>query len=407
MTVFVHGGAATPRVLLGSLVERADDLRNVTIVSLHTEGAEQLVHPSYADTFHVRSLFVGPDVRPAVDRGDADYIPVFLSEIPAMFENGVIKLDVALINVSPPDRHGYCSLGVSVDIARSAARYADVVIAQVNSCMPRTHGDGFIHIDEIDYAVEVAEPVCRREVPINTTVESAIGRLCASLIEDGSTLQMGIGGIPDATLGELTNHKNLGVHTEMFSDGLLPLIEKGVVTGVEKVIFPGRVVSSFVIGSPKLAKFIDDNPTIAMLETSFVNDTHIIRKNPKVIAINSAIEVDITGQIAADSIGIRHYSGIGGQMDFMRGAALSKGGKPIIALPSITSRGESRIAGLLKTGANVVTTRGHVHYVVTEHGIAYLYGKTLRERARSLINIAHPDHRATLERQAYDRFKKI
>jgi acyl-CoA hydrolase len=407
MTVFLHGGAATPRLLINGLVERAEQVRNVTIVSLHTEGAGEYVDPKYQGIFHVKSLFAGADVREAIARGDADYIPVFLSEIPALFASKTIPLSIALINVSPPDSHGYCSLGVSVDVAKAAVENSEIVIAQINSKMPRTHGDSFVHVDKIDFGVEVDHKIW--EMPIHTIsgIEGDIGRFCAGLIEDGSTLQMGIGGIPDAVLSELTNHKDLGVHTEMFSDGLLPLIRSGAVTGSKKRVLPGRVVSSFAMGSAALVKFLDDNPIVCMLESSFVNDTHIIRKNPKVVAINSAIEVDITGQIVADSIGTRHYSGIGGQMDFMRGAALSEGGKPVIALPSCTSHGDSRIVAFLKPGANVVTTRGHVHYVVTEYGIARLYGKTLRERAAALIGIAHPRHREELEREARARFGKF
>jgi acyl-CoA hydrolase len=376
-------------------------------VSLHTEGAGEYVDPKYQGIFHLKSLFVGADVREAVARGDADYIPVFLSEIPTLFATRVIPLSVALINVSPPDSHGYCSLGVSVDVTKAAVDNADIVIAQINSKMPRTHGDSFVHQDSIDFGVEVDQPIWEMPVPSISGLERDIGRFCATLIEDGSTLQMGIGGIPDAVLSELTTHRDLGVHTEMFSDGLLPLIRSGVVTGSKKCIFPGRVVSSFAMGSSALVEFLDDNPLVCMFASSFVNDTHIIRKNPKVVAINSAIEVDITGQIVADSIGTRHYSGIGGQMDFMRGAALSEGGKPVIALPSCTSRGESRIVALLKPGANVVTTRGHVYYVVTEYGIAHLYGKTLRERAAALIGVAHPRHREGLEREARARFGKF
>lgn len=407
MTVFIHGGAATPRVLIKGLIERAGHVKNVTLVSLHTEGAGEYVDPKYQGIFHLKSLFVGADVREAVARGDADYIPVFLSEIPALFASKTIPLSIALINVSSPDSHGYCSLGVSVDIAKAAVENAQIVIAQINSRMPRTHGNSFVHVDDIDFGVEVHQEVS--EIPLHTIteVEHAIGRACAELIEDGSTLQMGIGGIPDAVLSELTNHRDLGVHTEMFSDGLLPLIRSGVVTGSKKRIFPGRVVSSFAMGSAALVEFLNDNPVVCMLESSFVNDTHIIRKNPKVVAINSAIEVDITGQIVADSIGTRHYSGIGGQMDFMRGAALSEGGKPVIALPSCTSHGESRIVAFLKPGANVVTTRGHVHYVVTEYGVAHLYGKTLRERVAALIGVAHPGHREGLEKDARARFGKF
>ena len=346
-------------------------------------------------------------MREAVNEGVADYVPVFLSEVPSLFRKGVMPLDVALVQVSPPDRHGFCSLGVSVDVSRAAVQTAKHVIAQINPNMPRTHGDGLIHISHIDSAVVVDDPL--PEFPAGELSEQdlAIGRNVAQLVEDGATLQMGIGGIPNAVLAALGNHKNLGIHTEMFSDGAIDLIEKGVVNNERKRIHPGKVVGAFAMGTRRLYDFIDDNPQVVMLDVAYVNDTAVIRRNPKVTAINSAIEVDLTGQVGADSMGTRMYSGVGGQMDFVRGAALSEGGKPIIALPAVTSKGVTRIVPFLRLGSGVVTTRAHVHYVVTEFGIAYLWGRNLRQRARALIEIAAPDQRAKLEEQAWERFKRM
>lgn len=405
--VFVHSVAATPQKLIHAMVERAPELRDVELIHLHTEGSAPYADPKYIDNFRINCLFVGGNVRKAFDTGQADYIPVFLSEVPSLFRKGILPLNVALIQVSPPDRHGFCSLGVSVDASRAAIEVAKIVIAQVNPHMPRTHGDGLIHQSQIHYGVEVNDPL--PEVPCAelSQVELDIGRYCAGLIEDRATLQMGIGAIPDAVLSSLTNHHDLGIHTEMFSDGLIPLIKKGIVTGRYKLRHPGKIVSSFVMGSKTLYNFIDDNPQVVLLDVAYVNDTDVIRRNPKVTAINSAIEVDITGQICADSIGTRQYSGVGGQMDFIRGASLSEGGKPIIALPSVTGSGISRITPALKQGAGVVTTRAHVHYVVTEYGVANLYGKNLRQRAKALIAIAHPNHRESLEKAAFERFHRI
>ena len=404
--VFIHGAAATPRQLVIAMTGRANELRDVELVHLHTEGPAPYASQQYADNFHTNALFVGANVREAVAEGVADYIPVFLSEVPALFRRGILPLDVALVQVSPPDRHGFCSLGVSVDVARAAVQMAKHVIAQLNPNMPRTHGDGLIHISHIDSAVVVDDPLPEFPPGEPTEAEQAIGRYCAELIEDGATLQMGIGAIPNAVLAALSNHRDLGVHTEMFSDGAIDLIEKGVITNDKKRVHPGKMVSSFAMGTRRLYDFIDDNPQVVLLDVAYVNDTAVIRRNPKVTAINSAIEVDLTGQVGADSMGTRQYSGVGGQMDFVRGAALSEGGKPIIALPSISNKGFSRIAPYLRLGTGVVTTRAHVHYVVTEYGIAYLYGKNLRQRARALIDIAHPDHRADLEEKAWDRFKR-
>ena len=405
--VFVHSVAAAPRVLIDALMQRAPELRDVNMYHVHTEGPAPYAMPDCAASFNTNAFFVGANVRSAVAAGDADYIPVFLSEIPALFRGGTIPLDVAMIQVSTPDRHGFCSLGVSVDIARAAIDAAKIVIAQINPHMPRSHGDGLISTTEIHYAVEHGEPLLEIERPILSDIEQAIGRHVAGLVENGATLQMGIGAIPDAVLGALGGHRDLGVHTEMFSDGLIDLVESGVVNGRCKTIYPERIVSGFVMGSKRVYDFIDDNPQVAMLDIAFVNNTAVISQNPKVTAINSAIEVDITGQVCADSIGTRQYSGVGGQMDFIRGASLSRGGKPIIALPSTTRKGESRIVPFLKPGAGVVTTRAHVHYVVTEYGAVNLYGKTLRQRARALIGIAHPDHREALQAAAFERFHTI
>ncbi|MEI6042804.1 MAG: acetyl-CoA hydrolase/transferase C-terminal domain-containing protein [Chloroflexota bacterium] len=402
--VYIHSIAAAPQQLIKAMTARANELRHVEVVHIHTEGAAPYAAAEYSKSFRVNALFVGPNLRQAVNEGRADYLPVFLSEVPALFRSGILPIDVALVQVSPPDRHGYCSLGVSVDASRAAVQMARHVVAQVNPQMPRTHGDGLIHVRQFDAMVLVDEPI--QEIPKHdlSVVELAIGQHCASLVEDGATLQMGIGAIPDAVLASLIHHKRLGVHTEMFSDGLIDLIERGVVTGEEKVIHPGRIVAGFVLGSRRLYDFIDDNPLVEVLDITYVNDTAIIRRNPKVTAINSAIEVDLTGQVCADSIGTIQYSGVGGQMDFIRGASLSLGGKPIIALPSTTSKGISRIVPFLKEGAGVVTTRAHIHYVVTEYGIANLYGKNLRQRAAALINIAHPSHRPELTEQAERRF---
>jgi 4-hydroxybutyrate CoA-transferase len=402
--VFIHSVAAAPRRLIAAMTARAPELRVVEVVSLHTEGEAPYAAPEMAKSFRVNALFVGANVRRAVEEGRADYLPVFLSEVPSLFRSGILPLDVAMVHVSPPDRHGFCSLGVSVDVSRAAVQTARTVIAQVNPRMPRSLGDGLIHVDQIDAMVQVDDRI--HEVPPRevTPEERAIGRHCAELVDDGATLQIGIGAIPQATLAALGDHHRLGIHTEMISDGVLDLVEKGVVTGESKRVHPGKIVAGFAIGSRRLYDFLDDNPQVAMLDMAYINDTAVIRRNPKVTAINSAIEVDITGQVCADSIGDRQYSGVGGQMDFIRGAALSEGGKPIIALPSVTATGESRIVSMLKPAAGVVTTRAHVHFVVTEHGIADLFGKNLRQRAAALIAIAHPAHRDALAAEARRRF---
>ncbi len=402
--VFIHSVAAAPQRLIAAMTARAPELRVVEVVSLHTEGPAPYADPALARSFRVNALFVGANVREAVTEGRADYLPVFLSEVPNLFRAGILPLDVALIQVSPPDRHGFYSLGVSVDVARAAVQTARTVVAQVNPRMPRTHGDGIIHEEDLDFLVEVDEPILELpQVPL-TEVERAIGGHCAELVDDGACLQIGIGAIPQATLAALRDHQRLGLHTEMISDGVVDLVERGVLTGEAKRVHPGKIVAGFALGTRRLYDFLDDNPAVAMLDMAYTNDTAVIRRNPKVTAINGALEVDLTGQVCADSIGDRLFSGVGGQMDFIRGAALSEGGKPIIALPSITGRGESRIVSYLKPGAGVVTTRAHVHFVVTEHGIADLWGKNLRQRAAALIAIAHPSHRDALAAEARRRF---
>ncbi|TVQ68097.1 MAG: acetyl-CoA hydrolase/transferase family protein [Balneolaceae bacterium] len=405
--IYVHTASAAPQTLVKALTARYKELSNITLYHLHTEGEAPYTEPQYRDTFRTQSFFAGANVRRAIRDGEADYIPVFLSEVPGLFNKKIIHLNVALMNVSPPDKHGFCSLGVSVDASKAAALNADLVIAQINPHMPRTHGDGIIHSNQIDFGVEVNDPLPEHYPSKLSDIELRIGEHVAALVEDGATLQLGIGSIPDAVLSSLTNHKNLGVHTEMFSDGLIPLIESGVVNNSLKRIHPNRTVSSFLVGSRKLYDFVDDNPNIAMLDCAYVNDTAVIRRNPKVTAINSAIEIDLTGQVCADSIGTRHYSGVGGQMDFIRGASLSDGGKPVIAIPSQTRKGQSRIVPFLKQGAGVVTTRAHVQYIATEFGVAFLYGKSLRERAKALIAIAHPDNQEELEKAAFERFNFI
>lgn len=402
--LYLHSVAAAPQTLIRELKRQAPRLRNVEIVHMHTEGPAPYAEPEYAENFRANCLFIGGNMRQAIREGRADFTPVFLSEIPELFRSGILPIDVALINVSPPDKHGFCSLGVTVEAAHEALHSARIVIAQINPQMPRTHGDALVHRDKLTYMVEVDEPIFEVQPPVLGQIERSIGRHVASLVEDGATLQMGIGAIPDAVLHELTSHRNLGVHTEMFSDGLLALIEKGIVTGEHKAVHPGKIVATFVMGSKKLYDFIDDNPAVSMLDVGYVNNPATIQRNPRVTAINSAIEVDLTGQVCADSIGPIPYSGVGGQVDFMRGAARSAGGKPIIALPSRTSGGIARITSLLKPGAGVVSTRAHVHYVVTEYGIAQLHGRTIRERARALVAIAHPDDRERLEREALEHW---
>ena len=406
--VFIHGGVCTPTYLLNELAKESGRLTNVELVSITIKGDVEVAKPEYQSSFHINSLFVSAPIRQAVAEGRADFIPVFLSDIPDLFRRKILEIDVAIVQVSPPDIHGYCSLGLSIDIARSAVDNAKKIIALVNPRLPRTHGDGMIHTDRftkmVFHSSELFEEDYGKKVG---ETEMIIGKNVAELIEDGSTLQMGIGTIPDAVLKCLHNHKDLGVHTEMFSDGIIDLVEKDIINNKKKAIHPNKTVTSFALGSRRLYDYVNDNPAIAFLDIDYVNDPHVIRRNPKVIAINSAIEVDLTGQVCADSIGEMQYSGIGGQMDFMRGAALSAGGKPIIALTSRTAKGVPRIVPFLKQGAGVVTTRGHVHYVVTEYGNAFLFGKNLRQRAHALIEISHPDDREQLMKYFYERFKTL
>lgn len=396
--VFVHGAAATPVPLLDALAARAD-LADVRLYHLHTHGTRSFVAPEVAQRLRSVSLFVGADVRPAVDAGRADFVPVFLSDIPDLFASGAVPLDVALVQLSPPDRHGLCSLGTSVDAARAAVDHARLVLAEINEHMPRTHGHTTVPIERVAAFVHTRRALPTVTIDPPDAAVQRIGELVAGLVEDGATLQMGIGAIPDAVLARLGDHHDLGVHTEMFSDGLLPLLAGGVITNRQKAVHPGRTVTSFVNGTQRLFDFVDDNPAVEFHGCDHTNDTAVIRKNDRVTAINSALEIDLTGQVCADSIGHRIFSGIGGQMDFLRGAALSRGGKPIIALPSTAVGGTvSRITAELRPGAGVVTTRGHVHWVVTEYGARNLHGLTLRERGEALIDLAHPDHRGALRR---------
>lgn len=406
--VFLHGSAATPTHIIHALQNRYLELKDVELVSITTLGDSDFNDEKYKNSFFFNSLFVSANSRSIVNSQNGDYVPVFLSEIPLLFNDDFLPIDVAIVQVSEPDKHGYCTLGTSVDIAKAAIDNAKKVIAQVNPNMPRTHGDGFIHCSKIDVMVWQNSPL--PEVDYSTKANDiikAISENVTSLIDDGATLQLGIGSIPDQVLKNLKNHQNLGLHTEMLSDGVIPLIESGVINNINKKLNRGKSVTSFMVGTKKLYDFVNDNPSIRVMNINYVNDTSIIRQNPKVIAINSAIEIDLTGQVCADSIGTYQYSGIGGQMDFIRGASLSPGGKPIIALPSVTAKGISRITPFLKEGAGVVTTRGHVHWVVTEYGKVNLFGKSLKQRGKALIEIAHPDHRESLEKAFYERFMKF
>jgi 4-hydroxybutyrate CoA-transferase len=397
--VFVHGAAATPTPLIEAMCGRRD-LEQVTLYHLHLAGPCPFAAPEQKGRFYSVSLFIGPGLRKPIAEGQADYIPIFLSAIPPLFTSGTVALDVALVQVSPPDRHGFCTLGTSVDTAKAAADSARLVIAEINEQMPRTHGNSIVPFDRFAAFISTDRPLYEAEPAEETEVESQIGQNIAGMVEDGATLQMGIGGIPNAVLARLGNKHDLGIHTEMFSDQVLPLVEAGVVTNRFKKVHAGRITTSFVNGSRRLYDFVDDNPTVEFHPCDRTNDTALIRQNPKVVAINSAIEIDLTGQVCADSIGHRIFSGIGGQMDFIHGAALSAGGKPVIALPSTASQGKaSRIVSALHPGAGVVTTRGHVHWVVTEYGGVNLNGLTLTQRGLALISIAHPDFRAGLRRE--------
>ena len=399
--VFLHGGAATPSVLLDALVARASELSDVKMLHLHCEGPGPHLAPGMAPHFRHRAFFLGANARAAVAEGRAEYIPVFLSDIPRLFARGVLRLDAALVNVSPPDAHGYCSLGTSVDVALPAVRHARTVIAQLNRRMPRTLGDGFVHVDQIERAVEVDVPPYEHAEPPPGDVERRIGQFVASLVPDGATLQMGIGAIPAAVALELRDKKDLGIHTEMFTDAVVDLVERGVVTGRRKEVNRGKIVSAFALGTSRLYSFLHDNPSVEMRPADYTNDSALIRRFRQMVAINSALEVDLTGQVCADSIGTRLYSGVGGQMDFVRGATLADEGRAIIALPATAIGGtRSRIVAMLSPGAGVVTTRAHVDVVVTEYGVASLHGRSIPERVRELSAIAAPESREDLLAQA-------
>ncbi|MGD8604859.1 MAG: acetyl-CoA hydrolase/transferase C-terminal domain-containing protein [Anaerolineales bacterium] len=402
--VFLTGNCSVPQKLLKALVNRAPQLEDVEIVQVLTVGPAPHAAPEMEGHLKINTLFISHNIRQAVNEGRADFTPALLSEVPLLFKNGQLPLDVALIHVSPPDEHGFCSLGIEAGLIKTPAQVAKVVIAEVNERMPRTLGDSFIHFSKIDYAVPVDYSLAELAMGDTTELSMKIGAHIADLIEDGSTMQMGIGAIPDSVLNFLGDKKDLGVHTELFSDGVMDLVQTGVINNEKKTLHTGKIVAGFIIGTNRLYDFVDDNPIVELHPTEYVNDPFVIAQNSKMISINSAIEVDLTGQVCADSIGPRLYSGVGGQLDFVYGASRSKGGKPIIALPSTATMKDgtviSRIVTMLKPGAGVVTTRNHVHYVATEYGVAHLYGKSIRQRARALIDIAHPDFQEQLEKEA-------
>ena len=399
--IYLQSTSATPHVLLSALTARAADLQGVRITHLHSEGPAPHVHPDMARSFRHEALFVGANTREAVNAGRADYIPAFLSEVPILFASGHLPIDVAFINVSPPDADGFCSLGTSVDCTLSAVRTATTVMAQINSAMPSTHGDSLVHVDQIDFGVEVNVPPWALEPSQPDATETRIGQFVASLVPDSATLQLGIGSIPNAVLASLGDHRDLSVHTEMFSDGVVDLAERGVITGAGHPDHPGKIVSAFVMGTARLYSFIDDNPLVELYPVDYTNDTRVIRAMNNMVAINSALEIDLTGQATASSIGSRIYSGVGGQVDFIRGATFARGGRPILALPSTAANGTvSRIVPHLREGAMVTLTQPHTHFVVTEFGIADLFGKSLRERAQAMISIAHPEFRDDLRAAA-------
>ena len=404
--VHLSSVASAPQILIDALCRRGDsgELKDVRIHHLHTEGTAPYVNKEYEGIFFHEAFFVGGNVRKSVQAGYADYIPIFLSETQKLYRSGVLPCNVAMVQVSPIDKHGYVSLGTSVDATLAAIGCADYVIAVVNKYVPRAFGDAMIPVSMIDFFVEDDKPLTPAHFSDPTEIEAKIGMNCASLIEDGATLQMGIGAIPNAVLSQLSGHKNLGIHTEMFADGVLPLVKSGVINGAAKAIDRGKIVSTFLMGSQQVYDFIDDNPMVAMMDVAYTNDPYIIARNPKVTAINSALQVDITGQVCADSLGTTFYSGVGGQIDFIYGASMSQGGKAIIAMPSVTNKGVSKIAPILTPGAGVVTTRNHIHWFVTEYGAVNLYGKSLQERAKLIISVAHPDHRESLDKAAFERF---
>jgi 4-hydroxybutyrate CoA-transferase len=399
--LYVHGAAATPSLLLDALVARASDLTDVSVVHLHTEGPAPHLAPEMEGHFRHRALFVGPNARQAVNEGRADYVPTFLSDVPRLFDTGMLPLDAVFVNATPPDRHGFCSLGTSVEAMQSAIRAARTVIVQLNHAVPRTYGDSVIHVDDIDVAIECEMPPYEHPPAAITSIERDIGAYVADLIDDGATLQLGIGAIPSAVAAALVDKHDLGVHTEMFTDTVVDLVERGVINGSRKERNRGRIVAAFVLGSRRLYAFTNENPMVEMRAVDFTNDTSVIRGFSRMTAVNSAIEIDLTGQIVADSIGHAMYSGVGGQMDFVRGASLAREGRAIIALPATAKGGtRSRIVGALQPGAGVVTTRAHARTVVTEHGVAELWGRSLRERAKALIGIAAPEFRSELEAEA-------
>ncbi|WP_418358260.1 acetyl-CoA hydrolase/transferase family protein [Shewanella basaltis] len=405
-TLWTHSMGATPQLLLDALAQHALTRSNLTLLQLHTEHAESLSHPSLKNHLRHRCYFGGAPTRKLLQQGEADYVPIFLSEVPKLFRSGEQKIDTAIIQVSPPDKHGICSLGISVEATLAACQVADKIIAHINPMMPRTHGDGFIHYNNLTAVFEQSKALPQHVIDSSDKTSQAIGRHVATLVRDGDCLQMGIGAIPDAVLSCLCGHKNLGVHTELFSDGVLNLVELGAINNSRKKVHPGKTVTGFALGSQRLYDFVDDNPSVIFMDIEQVNDTAIIRKNPNVMSINSALQVDISGQVCADSIGTQIYSGVGGQMDFIRGAGLSEGGRSVIALPSTALNGTvSRIATVLSPGAGVVTTRAHVHYIVTEYGCAYLRGKSLKERARALIDIAHPKFREQLCQETFEMWR--
>jgi acyl-CoA hydrolase len=406
--IYMHGVAAFPRILADALSKRKGELSNVEISHLHIEHENPCSSSDMKDSFLVNNYFIGHNQRNLVAQGLSTLTPCFLSELPKLMRRGIRAPDVAFLNVSPPDKHGFCSLGVESCTAYAAAETSKILIAQINRSVPRTHGQTFLHYDSFDAVVQVDDPL--PEKPAGRELGSiplAIGKYLAELIPNGATLQMGIGAIPDGVLQSLSNHKDLAIHTEMFSDGVIDLYERGVITNRFKAHYPNRIVTSFVMGSKRVYDFVDDNPMVLFNDIEWVNDPHIIRQNPRVAAINSAVEVDLTGQVCADSVGERLISGVGGQLDFERGAALSEGGMPIICIPSQTKNGQSTIVSTLKPGAGVTTTRNHVHYVVTEYGLVDLFGKTVLERAKALISIAHPSHREELHEKAFKRFNVL
>ena len=397
MRVYIQPGCAEPETLVEALIRRAPEVFDVEIVHMMTMGCAPYVAPEMAGHFRHNAVFIGANVREAINDGRADYTPIYLSEIEGLFESGAMPIDVALVEVSPPDSHGFCSFGVGVDTTLTAAKCAKYVVAQINDNMPRTYGDSFIHVNDINAFVESSRPLCALKKPVVTDLQIAIARNVAGLIEDGAVLQTGIGGIPDAVLPMLMDRKDLGVHSELVSDGVIPLIEAGVLTGARKNFKPRKIILGFALGTKHLFEFLDNNPLFEFHPTAYTNDPGLIARNDKMVAINSALQIDLPGQVCSDSIGNQFYSGIGGQVDFLRGASRSKGGKPIIAISSTAKSGAiSRIVPMLDPGAGVVTSRGLVRYVVTEYGVAFLHGKSIRERAKSLIEIAHPQFRAEL-----------